>query len=296
MAAPRLSDAQKQDLVGRFQAGESTQDLAEAFGCSPNTVSRVVKAALDPAVYEKLKRVRTRRSTSVPGAIASPQPADPPPSEAPEPDPTAAPGDRAAPPDGPTTAAAVSSPASAAPAAAIPAPASTPRPSSDDPEPIGRASSEGSPELAIEDAADFGGDDEDLPEADDGDDAIGDPTFVEVPIDAAALLDQPLTTARPFQGADIPESVYMLVDKTVELQAQPLAEIPELGRLAPEELGLQALVLYTNPRQAKRLCGRSQRVIKLPDTRVLQRTAPYLIRQGIWRVVIEGSLYSLQEN
>jgi hypothetical protein len=52
-------------------------------------------------------------------------------------------------------------------------------------------------------------------------------------------------------------------------------------------------MVFVNPRQAKRLCGRSQRVIKIPDTRVLERTAPYLLAQGISRVVIEGSLYAL---
>jgi len=55
----------------------------------------------------------------------------------------------------------------------------------------------------------------------------------------------------------------------------------------------RALVVFTNPRQAKRLCGRTQRVIKLPDTRVIERTAPYLLNQGISRVVIEGALYAL---
>ena len=48
-----------------------------------------------------------------------------------------------------------------------------------------------------------------------------------------------------------------------------------------------------NPRQAKRQCGRSQRVIKLPDVGVLERTAAYLVAQGITRVVMEGALYSL---
>jgi hypothetical protein len=51
--------------------------------------------------------------------------------------------------------------------------------------------------------------------------------------------------------------------------------------------------VFANPRQAKRQCGRSQRVIKLPDARVLERTASYLLAQGISRVVIEGALYSL---
>ena len=44
MAPRRLSDSDKQDLVGRYKSGESTAALAEAFGCSPNTVTRTVKA------------------------------------------------------------------------------------------------------------------------------------------------------------------------------------------------------------------------------------------------------------
>jgi DNA-binding CsgD family transcriptional regulator len=54
MAASRLSDAQKQELVRRWRAGESSAALADGFGCSPNTVTRVVKGALPPELYDQL--------------------------------------------------------------------------------------------------------------------------------------------------------------------------------------------------------------------------------------------------
>ena len=60
MAATRLSDSQKQELVARFRDGEASAALAEAFGCSANTVSRVVRTALDPKDYEALKQQRGR--------------------------------------------------------------------------------------------------------------------------------------------------------------------------------------------------------------------------------------------
>ena len=60
MAASRLSAAQKQGLVQRWRAGASSAALADAFGCSPNTVTRVVKGALDPELYEQLKKERGR--------------------------------------------------------------------------------------------------------------------------------------------------------------------------------------------------------------------------------------------
>ncbi len=48
MAASRLSDEQKSLLVERYRAGATAAELAADFGCSAATVSRVVKAALDP--------------------------------------------------------------------------------------------------------------------------------------------------------------------------------------------------------------------------------------------------------
>ena len=60
MAPRRLSDTDKQELVGRYKSGESTAALAEAFGCSPNTVTRTVKALLPPEAYSALKASRLR--------------------------------------------------------------------------------------------------------------------------------------------------------------------------------------------------------------------------------------------
>ena len=142
--------------------------------------------------------------------------------------------------------------------------------------------------LAIDDADDFGDDANDLDFADDD---LAD-QFVAVPLLLVHHVGEP-AQCQPLADAPLPASVYMLVDKTVELQAKPLKDFPELGQLPAGEEERQALMVFANPRQAKRHCGRTQRVIKVPDTRILERTAPYLIAQGISRVVMEGSLYSL---
>lgn len=150
--------------------------------------------------------------------------------------------------------------------------------------------------LAIEDADDFGADDDDLLTSDDSDDEGSDDgadgefnPFQPIPV---VLLDDGAPAGgdgrlQPLATASLPASAYMLVDKTVELQARPLSEFPELGRLPAAELERQALVVFLNPRQAKRQCGRTQRVIKVPDLKVFELTAPYLLAQGISRVVIE---------
>ena len=235
MPAPRLTEGQKEELVARYRQGETAQALAASYGCSPNTVSRVLKAGIDADELAELKKQSRSRSSAKPAAVVE--------APAPEPEPTT----------------------------------SEPEESSDDEEDPGV--------LAIDDADDFG-DDGDEETYEDGDDALEVAPLGGVP--AAELID-PI----PLLPGLLPSSVYMLVDKVVELQAKPLNEFPELGSLPEAEQARQALMLFTNPRQAKRQCGRSQRVIKLPDVAVLQRTAPFLLAQGISRVVIEGSLYSL---
>jgi hypothetical protein len=267
MAAIRFGDDQKQDLVERYRQGEATQDLAVAFGCSPNTVIRVVKGALGDDLYGELKRQRGGRGP-LPSRAAATAPTVP-----------------------------SLDVAVAAVAAVV------------DPDEAGPGP------LAIADADDFGDDDNELEDSeledseleDGAGQALGgggpaDPggfdrdreanIFVTVPV-VAGLEDRPPASCRPLENAPLPDSLYMLVDKTVELQARPLSDFPELGHLPDGEQQRQALVLFANPRQAKRHCGRTQRVIKLPDSQVIHRTAPYLLGQGITRLVLEGAVYSL---
>ena len=246
MAAPRLNDAQKQELVSRFQGGAGTQELAAAYGCSPNTVTRTVRAVLGDAAFERLKQQRGR---SVPVVEAAPAP--------------------------------------------TPEPADGDDPADD--------------ELSVDEAADDGDvDDEDDGDEDDEEEEDDDDLEADLRADledggpevVLPLLPQPLATgertvSRPLPLAQLPGSLYLLVDKEVELRGTRLTDLNELSPLAPEEEQHQAMVMFANPRNAKRQAGRSQRVIKVPDPSLLERTAPYIRAQGITRVVLEGVLYAL---
>ena len=234
MAPRRLSDSEKQDLVGRYKAGESTSALAEAFGCSPNTVSRTVKALLPADAYAALKASRQK-------GLATPPP--------------------------PTVTQAE--------------------------EPEAASLKEDDSSLALDDADDFGEDSEEELAEDDDNGSVE--TFTElVPLlGVGNLSDRPLNQAQPFSVDLLPDSAYMLVDKVVELDARPLKEFPELGLLDDAEQERQGLCLFASPRAAKRQCGRSQRVIKVPDTAVFQRTSSYLLARGITRLVLDGTLIAL---
>ena len=234
MAPRRLSDSEKQDLVGRYKAGESTSALAEAFGCSPNTVSRTVKALLPADAYAELKASRQKGLATPPTPTVT-QP------EEPEVD----------------------------------------------------SLKEDDRSLALDDADDFGEDSEEELAEDDDNGSVE--TFTElVPLlGVGDLSDRPMNQAQPFSVDLLPDSAYMLVDKVVELDARPLKEFPELGLLDDAEQERQGLCLFASPRAAKRQCGRSQRVIKVPDTAVFQRTSSYLLARGITRLVLDGTLIAL---
>ena len=73
MPASRLSDGQRAEMVEKFRQGVATVVLANTYDCSPNTVSRLVKAAMDGAEYERLKRQRQRRAEAGAGAVPEPR-------------------------------------------------------------------------------------------------------------------------------------------------------------------------------------------------------------------------------
>ena len=95
-------------------------------------------------------------------------------------------------------------------------------------------------------------------------------------------------------SSTLPEVVYMLVDKKVELEPQPISELPEWGFLPDSELQRRAILLFPNQRTAKRNCSRNQKVIKIENTDVFKISKSYLLSKGITRLILEDSLISLE--
>ena len=91
----------------------------------------------------------------------------------------------------------------------------------------------------------------------------------------------------------LPVSVYMIVDKKVELELQLISDLPEWSFLPENELQRKAILLFSNQRSAKRICSRSQRVIKIPNTSVFKLSQSYLISKGITRLILEDSIIGL---
>jgi hypothetical protein len=97
----------------------------------------------------------------------------------------------------------------------------------------------------------------------------------------------------PLSEASLPRTCYLVVDRAAELIARPLKEFSDLGQIPIEEVHEKTLPVFDNHRVARRFSNRSQRVIKVPDGRMLQKTCSHLQAKGITRLLIDGQVYSL---
>lgn len=91
----------------------------------------------------------------------------------------------------------------------------------------------------------------------------------------------------------LPKTCYLVVDKFTELVTRPLMAFGELGRIPVEESQEKTLPVFDNHRVAHRFSARNQRVLKVPDGRMLQKTTVYLQAKGITRLLIDGQVYKL---
>ena len=149
-------------------------------------------------------------------------------------------------------------------------------------------------ELLDEDLMDLN--DEDDEEDDDLEEDWEDDTpynEIQGPIKTTRTLSGAKVQVLPLSEASLPKTCYLVVDRAAELIARPLKDFGDLGRIPIEEIQEKTLPVFDNHRVARRFSNRSQRVIKVPDGRMLQKTCSHLQAKGITRLLIDGQVYSL---
>jgi hypothetical protein len=166
-------------------------------------------------------------------------------------------------------------------------------------------------EIAIEDdseeesedvnalAAMFG---EEIADSDDDDDDDDDDDWDEgtATVDRTSDRDLLLTgnhaylQVTPLSQATLPRTCYIAIDKFAEPVVRPLKDFAELGQIPAEEIQQRTLPVFDNHRIAKRFANqRTQRVIKIPDSRIFQKTIVHMRSKGIARLLVDGNIYSL---
>ena len=97
----------------------------------------------------------------------------------------------------------------------------------------------------------------------------------------------------PIKEIDFPKTVYMIVDKNIELEIKLLKDYPEWEFLPNEDLERKTIEIYYDLKLAKRACNKEQKVIKVPNTDVFRIVSPILISRGISRIVSAEKLIAL---
>lgn len=143
-------------------------------------------------------------------------------------------------------------------------------------------------DLDEDDAGD--GEDEDL---DDDEDDFNDEDEYDLPSPQGRFRTTGQVRVLPLAEASLPKTCYLVVDRAAELIVRPLRDFGDLGQIPPAEVLQKTLPVFDNHRVARRFSNRSQRVIKVPDARVLQKTSSYLYAKGITRLLIDGQVYSI---
>jgi hypothetical protein len=325
MSPAKLSDADKQTMVDLYRQTPATSStLAERFGVSNSTVSRLLKNALSSSEYETLiQEKRAGRGNKadaqlslslnppdVPGVveIADPMPVTP----SPSPVSSAAPniiGKRRRTRSTKTLAepmidnevAADSAPPLPSPSLIVP---SSPVVSAPTPVPTALTKVANRPQIvAIKSAAldeivkelddDFSSDDDEL--EDDLEDLEEDDDEEEDDNEPIMMIGKngKVVSVKPFKDAVLPKSCYLVIDRLSELIVRPLKDLTATGTIPETEVRQRTLPIFDNHRVARRFSLRTQRVIKVPDSELFRKTTRSLKAKGITRIFLDGQVYTL---
>ena len=100
-------------------------------------------------------------------------------------------------------------------------------------------------------------------------------------------------TSIPISEIDFPETVYMVVDKKIELEIKLLKDYPEWHFLPEEDQEIKTIEIYFDLKIAKRDCKKDQKVIKVPNPNVFRIASKIMISRGIARIICDKQLISL---
>lgn len=328
MTPTKLSDSDKRELLRLYrQSDENTITLAKRYGVSSSTVRRILQGALSESEYEflvqqKQKRSsdRTTSSVSEPTEVAAESPAASESAAVDTPLSESVPVVQSATNSRPTIRKRSLSATQPVAELQIPETLQSDLEVSDLPDsPAGNLASrshravvagELQAMLGGEDFSDFDEDEDDDDDEDldddfdedlDDEDSLFEGSLLRSMSGESLLFDGFANELRaigpiqvlPLSEASLPKICYLVVDRAAELITRPLKAFGELGQIPAAEIREKTLPIFDNHRVARRFSTRNQRVFKIPDGRLLQKAAPYLLAKGITRLLIEGQVYSI---
>ena len=100
-------------------------------------------------------------------------------------------------------------------------------------------------------------------------------------------------TTETLVNIKFPETLYMLVDKSIELAPKMLKDYPQWSYMPEEDLKRMTLEIFDDQKYAKKICPKNQKLIKVPNPNVFRLVAKYLKIKGISRIIFNDLLLSI---
>ena len=100
-------------------------------------------------------------------------------------------------------------------------------------------------------------------------------------------------TTQPLKEAKLPDLVYMLIDKKIELSPKLLGDYPQWSYMSEEDLKRFTIEIFSDQKSAKRNCQKNQKLIKIPNPNVFLMASKNLRLKGITRIIFDDLLLSL---
>ena len=120
-------------------------------------------------------------------------------------------------------------------------------------------------------------------------------SFIEItPLDHNfEAVSQKDISSIPLSEIKLPNMVFLIVKKEIELETKYLKDYPEWQFLPQNDLQRKTIEIHFDLKTAKRMCNKDQKVIKVPNTDVFRIVAPILMSRGISRIVTAENLISI---
>ena len=118
--------------------------------------------------------------------------------------------------------------------------------------------------------------------------------FEVIPIiDGLDLDNQKELSSEPIIDAKLPDVVYLIVDKKIELVPKLLKDYPQWSYMPEEDLKRITLEIFAEQKFAKKFCSKNEKTIKIPNSKVFIMASKSLKSKGISRIIFEDLLLSL---
>ena len=120
--------------------------------------------------------------------------------------------------------------------------------------------------------------------------------FVELKplFDGIELDKQKDISSKPLKNIKFPKTVYLIVDKEIELVPKLLNDYPEWRFLPNEDQNRYTIEIFSEQKEAKIKCQKNQKILKIPNPKVFLIASRSLIIKGITRIIFGDLLIAIE--